>query len=287
MLPCKTCDRSVKLMAAGGVIISVLLSLSLLAPLVAPFDPLAQNLPASLSSPGDNCLFGTDSLGRDVFSRVIYGSRISLAVGIIVLTLTALVGTVLGTAAGYCGGFVDATIMRLSDVLMAFPPLVLAMIAMAFMGPGLGNLIGVLVVIRWPQFARLVRGQVISVKNRTFVDAAGVSGTGAIGVMVKHILPNCFAPVIAYGTMSIGAIIVDETALSFLGLGIQPPDPSWGVMLADAKNYITTAPWLVIFPGLFIMVTIFGFNLFGDGLGYLLNPRQDERNGVNYGNIEG
>ena len=277
MLPVKPFNRAKKTTLAGGTIILILLAISVAAPLISPADPLVQNLRTSLSSPGVHGFFGTDSLGRDVLSRILYGSRFSLVVGVSVLSLTMLMGIVLGTVAGYLGGFADALIMRISDVLMAFPPLILAMIVMAFTGPGIVNLVAVLVFIRWPQFARLVRGQVMAVKGMTFVDAARVAGTGPLRIVLRHILPNCITPVIAYGTMSIGAIIVDETALSFLGLGIQPPAPSWGVMLADAKNYIAAAPWLVIFPGLAIMATVFGFNLLGDGLGYLLNPKHNER----------
>ncbi|MFA5881054.1 MAG: ABC transporter permease [Eubacteriales bacterium] len=276
-----------KTIISGGVIITLLIIVAIIAPLISPSEPLAQNLSASLSSPGGSAFFGTDSLGRDIFSRVVYGSRISLTVGITVLTLTLFLGTFLGMLAGYFGGVLDSVLMRVSDVFMSFPPLVLAMIVMAFIGPGIANLVGVLVIIRWPQFARLVRGQVISVKGMAYVDAARIAGTHPLKIVLKHILPNCFAPVITYGTMSVGAIIIDETALSFLGLGIQPPAPSWGVMLADAKNYIAAAPWLVIFPGLAMIVTVLGFNLLGDGLGYLLNPKQRERIEVTHGNIKG
>lgn len=258
----------------GVVIVLLLLALSLLAPFLSPADPFSQDLAASLTGPGHNGYFGTDALGRDILSRVIYGSRISLSVGIGVVVLTLLTGTVLGTVAGYYGGIVDSVIMRLADVFMSFPPLVLAMVAMAFVGPGLVNLIAILVIIRWSQIARLVRGQVMSIKGAAFIDAARVSGTGTWRIITRHILPNCISPVIACGTMSIGSIIVDETALSFLGLGIQAPEPSWGVMLADAKNYITVAPWLVIFPGLAVVISVLGFNLLGDGLEYLLNPKQ-------------
>lgn len=277
MLPVKPFNRAKKTTLAGGIIILILLAISVAAPLISPADPLVQNLRTSLSSPGVHGFFGTDSLGRDVLSRILYGSRFSLVVGVSVLSLTMLIGIVLGTVAGYLGGFADALIMRISDVLMAFPPLILAMIVMAFTGPGIVNLVAVLVFIRWPQFARLVRGQVMAVKGMTFVDAARVVGTSPLRIVLRHILPNCITPAIAYGTMSIGAIIVDETALSFLGLGIQPPAPSWGVMLADAKNHIAAAPWLVIFPGLAIMATVLGFNLLGDGLGYLNNPKHNER----------
>ena len=276
-----------KTIISGGVIITLLIIVAIIAPLISPSEPLAQNLSASLSSPGGSAFFGTDSLGRDIFSRVVYGSRISLTVGITVLTLTLFLGTFLGMLAGYFGGVLDSVLMRVSDVFMSFPPLVLAMIVMAFIGPGIANLVGVLVIIRWPQFARLVRGQVISVKGMAYVDAARIAGTHPLKIVLKHILPNCFAPVITYGTMSVGAIIIDETALSFLGLGIQPPAPSWGVMLADAKNYIAAAPWLVMFPGLAMIVTVLGFNLLGDGLGYLLNPKQSERIEVTHGNIKG
>lgn len=287
MFPARQLFMITKPVLAGGIVIACLLIISVFAPLIAPADPLAQNLRASLTSPDGTRICGTDALGRDVFSRIIYGSRISLSVGLGVLTLTLLTGTALGTIAGYYGGIIDAVIMRVSDILMSFPPLILAMIVMTFAGPGIINLVGVLVIIRWPQFARLVRGQVISMKNTAFVDAARVTGAGPLKIVLKHILPNCFSPVIAYATMSVGAIIVDETALSFLGLGIQPPDPSWGVMLADAKNYILVAPWLVIFPGLAIMITVFGFNLLGDGLGYLLDPKNQNQAGVFHGSTQG
>lgn len=250
-------------------------------------DPLAQNLGASLQPPGQEWVFGTDTLGRDILTRILYGSRISLAVGAGVLLLSTLLGTALGAAAAYVGGITDGLIMRTADILMSFPPLVLAMIVMAFTGPGTLNLIGILVLIRWPQFARLVRGQAISVKNLTFVEAARVSGSGPLKIVLRHILPNCFSPVIAYGTMTIGAIIIDESALSFLGLGIQPPAPSWGMMLADAKNYIAVAPWLLVFPGLAIMITVLGCNLLGDGLGYILDPKQYRVDEVHHANTEG
>jgi peptide/nickel transport system permease protein len=240
-----------------------------------------------LQPPGKEWFFGTDTLGRDILARILYGSRISLAVGAGVLLLATLLGTALGTVAAYFGGITDGVIMRTADILMSFPPLVLAMIVMAFTGPGTLNLIGILVLIRWPQFARLVRGQVLSVKNLTFVEAAWVAGSGPLKIIIRHILPNCFSPILAYGAMTIGAIIIDESALSFLGLGIQPPEPSWGMMLADAKNYIYPAPWLLIFPGLAIMITVLGCNLLGDGLGYILNPKQHRTKEVYHENIEG
>lgn len=278
---------STRIFISGAVIVALLIIVSLLAPFISPTDPLDQNLSAALSGPGEGSYLGTDSLGRDVLSRIIYGSRISLSVGIAVLALTLVLGTLLGTAAGYFGGALDSIIMRVADIFMSFPPLVLALIAMAFTGPGLVKLIIILVIMRWAQFARLVRGQVMAVKSEVYIDAARVSGARAISIIARHILPNCMSPIIVCGTMSIGAIIIDETALSFLGLGIQAPEASWGVMLADAKNYITTAPWLVIFPGLAVIVTVVGFNLLGDGLGYLLNPKQYERAGVGRGDFKG
>jgi len=285
--PGKTCPYGTRVFWTGAVIVVILIIMSLLAPFISPADPLDQNLSASLLGPGAGSYLGTDSLGRDVFSRIIYGSRISLSVGITVLALTLVLGTILGTAAGYFGGVIDSIIMRVADVFMSFPPLVLALIAMAFIGPGLVNLIIILVIMRWSQFARLVRGQVMAIRSEVYVDAARVSGARALGIIARHILPNCMSPIIVAGTMSIGAIIIDETALSFLGLGIQAPEPSWGVMLADAKNYITIAPWLVIFPGLAVVITVVGFNLLGDGLGYLLNPKQYERAGVGRGDFKG
>lgn len=287
MLPDKTYSRVNIPLLIGGLMISVMFFLCISTFFLPLRDPLAQNLGASLTPPGEEWLFGTDTLGRDLLSRILYGSRISLTVGAGVLLLAALLGTALGAAAAYFGGVTDDLIMRSADILMSFPPLILAMIVMAFTGPGTVNLIGILVLIRWPQFARLVRGQALSVKNRTFVDAARVAGTGPLKIVLRHILPNCFSPVIAYGAMTIGAIIIDESALSFLGLGIGPPNPSWGMMLTDAKNYITVAPWLLVFPGLAIMITVLGFNLLGDGLSNILDPKQHRTNEVHDANTEG
>lgn len=264
-----------KPLVIGASIIIGLAILSILTPLLPLQDPLVQNLGASLTPPGQDWLFGTDSLGRDLLSRILYGSQTSLSVGAVVLLTAVLLGTLMGTVAAYFGGITDQAVMRLADILMSFPPLVLAMIIMALAGPGMLNLIGILALLRWPQFARLVRGQVLSVKNLTFVEAARVVGTRPLQIVTRHILPNCLAPVISYGAMSIGAIIIDESALSFLGLGLSPPDPSWGGLLADAKNYILVAPWLLIFPGLAISAAVLGFNLLGDGLGYILDPRQN------------
>jgi len=287
MLPDKTNSRVNKPLLIGSLMIGVMVFLSISTFFLPLRDPLAQNLGASLQPPGQEWVFGTDTLGRDILARILYGSRISLAVGVGVLLLSTLLGTALGAAAAYFGGITDGLIMRTADILMSFPPLVLAMIVMAFTGPGTLNLIGILVLIRWPQFARLVRGQALSVKNRTFVEAARVAGSGPLKIVVRHILPNCFSPVIAYGTMTIGAIIIDESALSFLGLGIQPPDPSWGMMLADAKNYFSVAPWLLVFPGLAIMVTVLGCNLLGDGLHYILDPKQYRTGEVDHANTKG
>ncbi len=278
---------TVKPLLWGTMIAAVISAASVLAPLISPVDPLAQDLSASLSAPGGQWILGTDALGRDVFSRVVYGSRISLAFAFWVLTLSLLTGTVLGTVAGYFGGIVDSVIMRVSDIFLSFPSLLLAMIITAFTGPGMVNLVGVFVVVYWAVFARLIRGQVISIKSMPYIDAARIAGTGPFGIITKHLLPNCFSPVIAYGAMMMGDFIIGETALSFLGLGIQPPKPSWGVMLADARNYLFTAPWLMLAPGFAVLITVLGFNLLGDGLGYLLNPKQHERVGVSYGNTEG
>jgi peptide/nickel transport system permease protein len=287
MLLDKTNGPVNKSLLIGGLMISVMVFLCISSFFLPLRDPLAQDLRASLQPPGQEWFFGTDTLGRDILARIIYGSRISLAVGAGVLLFSTLLGTAMGAAAAYFGGITDGLIMRTADILMSFPPLVLAMIVMAFTGPGTLNLIGILVLIRWPQFARLVRGQALSVKNLTFVEAARVSGSGPLKIVIRHILPNCFSPVIAYGTMTIGAIIIDESALSFLGLGIQPPAPSWGMMLADAKNYISVAPWLLVFPGLAIMITVLGCNLLGDGLGIILNPKQYRTDEVHHANTEG
>lgn len=277
---------TVKPLLLGGLLVAFLCSVSFLAPIITSTDPVAQNLAASLNSPGEKWIFGTDALGRDVFSRVIYGSRISLTVAVSVTSFSLIAGAVLGTMAGYLGGLVDSVIMRVSDVFLSLPALLVAMILMAFLGPGTSNLIIVFIIIYGPVFARLIRGQVISVKSMPYIDAARISGASALGLITKYILPNCISPILAFTAMTIGDFIIAETALSFLGLGVQPPEPSWGLMLADARNYLFSAPWLMIFPGLAVMLTVLGFNLLGDGLGYLLNPKQHKRIGVIHGNTE-
>jgi len=236
------------------------------APEIAPHDPLAQKLDSRLLSPSSEYPFGTDELGRCIFSRVVYGTRISLGIGLLVVAATSIAGTVLGLLSGYMGGLLDEAIMRGVDIVMAFPNIILAIVIAGLLGPGFSSVVLALTFTQWPVYARLVRGQVLSLRKRAFVEAARALRPSGFYIMRKHILPNCMEPVIVLGTLEIAHVIIFAAALSFLGLGIQPPDPEWGSMLKAGIPYLRTAPQLTFFPGLMIIFTVFAFNFAGDGL---------------------
>ncbi len=258
----------------GCVIVFTLIVAALFAPWIAPYDPYQVDIQKSLRPPQREHLFGTDLLGRDILSRVIYGSRISLQVGLIVEGFAVVIGIVLGSIAGFYGGRVDTLLMRITDTFMAFPSLVLAIALMAvFQEPGLFNVIVVLSILQWTPVARVVRGEVLSLKEREFVQATQALGARDYRVLFRHLVPNCFAPVLVAATIGIASNIVSEAGLSFLGFGTQPPTVSWGTMLAQGRNYLTVKPWVCVFPGVAIMLTVLGFNLLGDGLRDLLDPR--------------
>ncbi|RMF83147.1 MAG: ABC transporter permease [Nitrospinota bacterium] len=258
----------------GLVMLLTLITTALLAPWLAPHDPYRVHTRQSLQPPRWNHPFGTDWLGRDVLSRVIYGARVSLQVGLLVEAFAVVIGVSLGTLAGFYGGKVDTLLMRITDTFMAFPSLVLAIALMAvFQQPGLFNVIVVLSILQWTPIARVVRGEVLSLKERDFVQAVRATGASDLRVLVRHVLPNCFAPVIVTATIGIAGNILSEAGLSFLGFGTQPPTVSWGTMLAQGRNYLTVKPWVCVFPGLALMLTVLGFNLLGDGLRDLLDPR--------------
>lgn len=231
-------------------------------------DPLAINTApgASLQAPSAEHPFGTDRLGRDVLSRVIYGARISLAVGLIAVAISLMIGLTLGAISGYFGGLVDTLVMRSADVFFAFPYILFAIALVAVLGPSYQNVFIAIGILGWPAIARVFRSSILSVKQNEYVDAARAMGASHVRILFRHIMPNAIAPIIVYGTMSIGGAIITEAALSFLGMGVQPPTPSWGLMLSDARALMFVAPWLVFWPGLAILTTVLAFVLMGDGL---------------------
>ncbi|WP_048051123.1 nickel ABC transporter permease subunit NikC [Methanosarcina soligelidi] len=258
--------RNNMLAVSGLLLIVVLCILSLFAPEIAPHDPFVQRLDSRLLSPSQEYPFGTDELGRCIFSRVIYGTRISLGIGILVVAATSVAGTAIGLLSGYSGGLLDEALMRGVDIVMAFPNIILALVIAGLMGPGFFSVVLALAATQWPAYARLVRGQVLSLRKRAFVEAAKALRPSGFYIIRKHILPNCTEPVIVLATLEIAHVIIFASALSFLGLGIQPPVPEWGSMLKAGIPYLRTAPHLTFFPGLMIIFTVFAFNFAGDGL---------------------
>jgi peptide/nickel transport system permease protein len=256
----------------GVLIILLFLLTATFAPWLAPHDPLAQNLMDTLKPPSLQHPFGTDDLGRDLLSRVIYGSRISLAVGVIAVGIGLVVGITLGAVAGYWGGRWDYVIIAIADTVWAFPEILLAIGLVAILQPGLGSAMIALGIVTWPQYARVARGQFLALREREFVLAARSLGAPDLRIIRQHMLPNAISPLIVLASMGMAGAILVEASLSFLGLGAQPPQPSWGSTLAAGRNFIHMAPWMTIFPGLAIMVTVLGFNLLGDALRDILDP---------------
>lgn len=250
----------------GLLTLATLLAVSALAPALAPHPPAAQELAEGLEPPGAAHPLGQDRLGRDVLSRILYGARVSLLVGVATVSISLTIGALLGALAGYRGGLVDDGLMRIVDVLLAFPGLLLAIAVSAVLGPSLANVILALSLIGWTGYARLVRGQVLQARELEYVQAARALGAAPARVLGLHILPNTFAPVLVEATFGMAGAIVGEAGLSFLGLGAQPPTPSWGAMLNEARPYILTAPHLTVFPGLAILAVVLGLNFLGDGL---------------------
>ncbi len=252
----------------GAGIVAIFLLLTVLAPVLAPYSPFDQDFAAALQPPSAAHPFGTDQYGRDIVSRVMYGTRIALLSILVADGFGLVVGSILGLVAGFYGRWVDSAIMRIVDVLLAFPYLLLALIIVAALGPGL------LGVVYAPQYARLIRGQVLSVKTTEFVLAAQAIGANRLRIMLRHILPNSFTPVLVMGTLSAGTVVVETAGLSFLGMGSQPPSPDWGAVLAEGQGYFLTAWWIATFPGLAIFAVVLGFNLLGDALRDHFDPRR-------------
>jgi len=259
---------------AGLFVLGMFVLLAIFASLIAPYDPAAQSWTAVRKAPTGLHWFGTDEVGRDVFTRVIYGARASLLAGVISVTIALTVGVPLGLIAGYLGGWTDALISRMTDAMLAVPFLILAIALAAFLGPSLGNAMIAIGVTTTPVFIRLTRGQVMAVKVEDYVEAARAIGNPRWRIALFHILPNILPALLVQGTLSIAAAIIAEAALSFLGLGQQPPAPSWGSMLNSAQRFLTNAPWMAIWPGLAIFLTVLSFNLIGDGLRDALDPRE-------------
>ncbi|MEA4934690.1 MAG: ABC transporter permease [Lawsonibacter sp.] len=262
-----------KAAVVGMVILLVLLFCSIFAEVIAPYDYAAQNLAATFQSPSLSHLFGTDNLGRDIFSRVIYGARISLIVGLSSVCLAAFCGVILGAISGYYGNVCDNIIMRAMDILLAIPNLLLAISIAATLGNGIGNLILAIGIGSAPGYARIVRASILSLKDQEFVEATRSIGGNDFQIIFHHILPNCLAPIIVQMTLGVATAILSTASLSFIGLGIAPPTPEWGSMLSSGRQFIRDAWYVVTFPGLAIMVAIFGLNMFGDGLRDALDPK--------------
>jgi len=251
--------------------------IALFADVLSPYDPLRQDYSAYLQPPSRAHLLGTDSLGRDILARIIYGSRVSLAVGVIAVGIAVAVGASVGLASGYCGGRVDNVLMWIVDAIWTFPSLVLALSMAAALGPGIDKVMIAVGVVYIPAFARLVRGQTLSVREREFVIAARALGADDLRMVIRHIWPNVTGPTVVQASLNVATAIITEASLSFLGVGVRPPAPSWGSMLKLGYQYMEVAPWMSIFPGLAIFITVLAFNLAGDGLREALDPRMARR----------
>ncbi len=256
----------------GAIVVLGTTIVAIFAPWLAPFDPYEQDLVNALSGPSAEHLFGQDDLGRDIFSRVIYGARISLKVGFITVLVSAFVGIVIGAISGYVGGWTDEVLMRITDIMLAFPGILLAIGIMAILGPSLNNVLIALCLVGWKGYARLVRGEVLKEKGKEYVQAARSLGYSRTRVIFAHLLPNTLNPVLVMATLGMASMIIAEAGLSFLGLGTQPPIPSWGGMLSEGRQYILQAPHLTTFPGIAIMILVLGISFLGDALRDALDP---------------
>jgi len=263
------------LAAAGGLIVAVMAVLAILAPWIAPYDPYAIDVRHILQAPSADHWMGTDRLGRDVLSRILYGARVSLSVGFVAVGIATVIGILVGSLAGFYGRWVDSVLMRLVDVMLAVPTFFLVLAVIAFLEPSIVNVMAVIGLTSWMGVARLVRAELLSLRSREYVLAARALGASDARLIGVHLLPNGMAPVLVAAVLGVAEAILVESALSFLGLGVQPPFASWGNILTEGKDHIEFAWWLSLFPGLAIWVTVLGFNLFGEGLRDAFDPRQD------------
>lgn len=260
----------------GLVIVLAFVVLALVAPWIAPYDPFASDFGKILAKPSPQHLLGTDELGRDILSRILYGSRISLVVGLVAVGIAAAIGVPLGLTAGYYGGALDNLVMRIIDILMAFPSILLAIIIVSILGPSLENAVIAVGVFTVPAFARLARGEVLGIKNQEYIEAARAMGASDAWIIFWHILPNIISPLIVWSTLNVSSAILTAAGLGFLGLGAQPPSPEWGAMLAKGREYLLVAPHLTTYTGLAILMLALGLNLLGDGLRDILDPKLKE-----------
>ncbi|MER1957602.1 MAG: ABC transporter permease [Solibacillus sp.] len=264
--------KSKSALVGSGIVLFFVL-VAIFGPLFAPQGINDQNLSLRLQPPSSEFWFGTDDLGRDVFSRILHGTRISLTVGLSAVLISATVGSFLGIIAGYYGRFIDTVISRIFDIMLAFPSILLAIAVVSILGPSLQNALIAIAIINIPSFGRLIRSRVLTIKEEEYIHAAKAIGMKNSRILWKHILPNSMTPVIVQGTLAIATAIIEAAALGFLGLGAEAPQPEWGKMLADARMFLLNAPWAMIFPGVAIMLTVIGFNLMGDGLRDALDPK--------------
>ncbi len=266
-----------KLAAAGTLVVCLLFGVSFAAPLLIIHDPQTIDVTRILDAPSKTHIFGTDQLGRDVFSRIVHGSRISLKVGFVAVGIATFIGVVLGSLAGYYRGSVEMVVMRFVDIMLCFPTFFLILAVIAFLDPSIWNIMIVIGVTGWMGVARLVRAEFLTLREREFVLAARAAGAGDLRIIFVHILRNAYAPVVVSATLGVAGAILTESALSFLGIGVQPPTPSWGNMLTEGKDNLQIAWWLSVFPGLAILVSVLGFNLLGEGIQSALNPKLRKR----------
>ncbi|MBS4201292.1 ABC transporter permease [Bacillus sp. FJAT-49732] len=263
-----------KLAVVGGIFTFLLIFMALFSQYIAPYEPTEQNYELIMSPPSADHWFGTDELGRDIFSRVIYGAKVSLQAGLISVGIALAVGIPIGLISGYYRGFWDEyVIMRITDAMLAFPPLVLALSLAAVLGAGLKNAMIAIGIVLTPNFIRLIRAEVLAHREREYVEAGRATGLRDWRILLHHILPNTMAPIMVQATLAIAGAIISEASLSYLGLGTQPPTPSWGSMLAAGQGYLELAPWMALFPGVFIFLTVMSINLFGDGIRDMLDPK--------------
>ncbi|MGM0409425.1 MAG: oligopeptide ABC transporter permease [Bacillota bacterium] len=258
------------------IILFIIITSALFAPYISPYDPMEMDLSASLEGPSRDHWLGTDKMGRDILSRIIYGSRVSLLVGIVAVGISGIIGVLLGSLAGYYGKWVDGLIMRIVDILLAFPSILLAISLVAVLGASIFNVMLAIGIVSWVSYARLIRGEFLSLKNKEFVSAAEALGAKTPKIIFKHMIPNAIAPVIVMATLGMAGAIITESSLSFLGLGVQPPTPSWGQMLSKGRAVIRQAWWVSTFPGIAIMITVLSFNILGDGLRDALDPNMND-----------